>query len=103
MNNQLTLPKKAKLNSKHIILIIIIISGSVPIVYASISEFNPYFQNPNVELKLDESNAVIIPNNVGHINKQYDHEEFGDLLQSEIKKAEVIRDKLVFSAIKDDR
>ena len=92
-----------EVKSKYVLLAIIITSTimSIPVVYANIVEFNPYFLKPNVELKLDENNAVIIPDNVGHLNKQYDHEEFASLLQLENERAEKIRDKLIFSAIKD--
>ena len=93
-----------EVSKKYVYITIIVTSVvmAIPAVYANTSVFEQYFQNPNVELELDENNAVIIPDNVGHLNKQYDHEEFATLQQLEIEKAEKIRDKLIYSAIKED-
>ena len=85
-----------EVKQKYVLLAIIVTSVvmSVPVVYANVSVIEQYFQEPNVELKLDDNNAVIIPDNVGHLNKPYDHEEFATLQQLEIEKAEKVRDKL---------
>src|SRR3990167_5158642 len=93
-----------EVSRKYIFLTIIVTSivMSVPMVYANVSVIEQYFQTPNIELKLDENNAVIIPDNVVHLNKHYDHEEFATLQQLEIERAEKIRDKLIYLAIKED-
>ena len=97
-------PVTKEVSTKYVYAIIIITSVlmSVPMVYANMSVFEKYFQKPNVELELDDNNAVIIPDYVGHLNKHYEHEEFATLQQLEIEKAEKIRDKLIYSAIKED-
>lgn len=94
-----------EVSKKYIFMAVIVtcVLMSVPLVYANVSVFEKYFQEPNVELELDNEGKVIIPETVGSLNKHYDHEEFAKLQQIEIEKAEKIRDKLIFSAIKEDQ
>ena len=90
------------MKTRYIILTVIIAFSlvSIQLVNANVSSIVTTFQKPNLKLELN-NNTVIIPDNVGQINKQYNHEDFNTLLQEEISKAEKIRDKLVNTQTRD--
>lgn len=69
---------------------------SIQIVSANLSTIKTEFEKPNAQLEDGK-----IPDNVGHLNKQYQHEEFALLIKQEIAKAEIIRDGLIISPIKE--
>ena len=90
------------MKTRYIILTVIIAFSlvSIQLVNANVSSIVTTFQKPNLKLELN-NNTVIIPDNVGQLNKQYNHEDFNTLLQEEISKAEKIRDKLVNTQTRD--
>ena len=90
------------MKTKYIIIASIVASSllSIQLVNANVSSFITTFQNPNTKLQI-ENNTVLIPDNVGHLNKQYHNEDFKTLMQQEINKAEIIRDKLINTQTRD--
>ena len=90
------------MKTKYIIIASIVASSllSIQLVNANVSSFITTFQNPNTKLHL-ENNTVLIPDNVGKLNKQYQHEDFNTLIQEETSKAEIIRDKLINTQTRD--
>ena len=90
------------MKTKYIIasILIAISLTSIQIVTANISVITTYFKEPNIKLEL-HNNTVLIPDNVGHLNKQYNYEDFKLLIQEEISKAEKIRDKLMNTQTRD--
>ena len=89
------------MKTKYIILSTIVALSllSIQLVNANVSSFITTFQKPNTKLQL-VNNTVLIPDNVGHLNKQY-NEDFKTLMQDEILKAEKIRDKLINTQTRD--
>ena len=73
---------------------------SIQLAYANISSILTTFQKPNIKLQI-VNNTILIPEEVGHLNKQYQHEEFTELMKQEITKAEKIRDSLIISPIQE--
>ena len=73
---------------------------SIQLAYANISSILTTFQKPNIKLQII-NNTILIPEEVGHLNKQYQHEEFAELMKQEIAKAEIIRDSLIISPIQE--
>lgn len=90
------------MKTKYIILASIVALSllSIQLVNANVSSITTYFKEPNTKLQLD-NNTVLIPDNVGQLNKQYNHEDFNALMKDEINKAEIIRDKLVNTQTRD--
>ena len=90
------------MKTRYIILASIIALSliSIQLVNANVSSIVTTFQKPNLKLELN-NNTVVIPGNVGQLNKQYNHEDFTKLMQEEISKAEKIRDKLVNTQTRD--
>ena len=86
---------------KYIVLISITVLSicTIQLVNANLSTMTTNFEKPNVILELD-NNQVLIPGNIGHLNKQY-NEDFKTLMQDEINKAEQIRDKLMNTQTRD--
>ena len=54
------------------------------------------FEKPNAQF---EDNKI--PEEIGRLNKNYQHEEFKALMQEEISKAEQIRDKIMNTQTRD--
>ena len=54
------------------------------------------FEKPNAQL---EDNKI--SDTIGHLNKNYQHEEFKALMQEEISNAEQIRDKIMNTQTRD--
>lgn len=90
------------MKTKYIILASIIAACliSIQLVSANVSSITTYFKEPNTKLELN-NNTVLIPDNVGHLNKQYNQEDFKTLMHDEILKAEKIRDKLIHTQQRD--
>ena len=83
---------------KYIIIASVIVLSliSIQLVNANVSTMITSFEKPNAQL---EDNKI--PEEVGHLNKQYQHEEFKALMQDEISKAEQIRDKIMNTQTRD--
>ena len=83
---------------KYIILALIVALSliSIQLVNANVSTMITSFEKPNAQL---EDNKI--PEEIGRLNKQYQHEEFNALMQEEISKAEQIRDKIMNTQTRD--
>ena len=90
------------MKTRYIILTLIIAFSliSIQLVNANVSSIVTTFQKPNLKLVI-ENNTVLIPSNVGQLNKQYDKEDFEALIKDQISKAEKIFDKLVNTQTRD--
>ena len=86
------------MKTKYIIIASIIVLSliSIQVVNANISTMTTEFKQPNAQL---EDNKI--PEEVGRLNKNYQHEEFKALMQDEINKAEQIRDKIMNTQTRD--
>ena len=69
---------------------------SIQLVNANVSTMITTFEKPNAQL---EDNKI--PEEIGRLNKNYQHEEFKALMQEEISKAEQIRDKIMSTQTRD--
>ena len=88
------------MNFKFTIIIVVasalIVLATLPFIHANLSTMITTFEKPNAQL---EDNKI--PEEVGHLNKNYQHEEFAELMKQEIEKAEIIRDRLIISTIQE--
>ena len=86
------------MKTKYIIIALIIASSliSIQLVNANVSTMITSFEKPNAQL---EDNKI--PEEIGRLNKNYQHEEFKALMQEEISKAEQIRDKIMSTQTRD--
>ena len=83
---------------KYIILALIVALSliSIQLVNANVSTMITSFEKPNAQL---EDNKI--PEEIGRLNKNYQHEDFKALMQDEISKAEQIRDKIMNTQTRD--
>ena len=83
---------------KYIIIASVIVLSliSIQLVNANVSTMITSFEKPNAQL---EDNKI--PEEIGRLNKNYQHEEFKALMQEEISKAEQIRDKIMSTQTRD--
>ena len=86
------------MKTKYIIIVSIIALSliSIQLVNANVSTMPTEFKQSNAQL---EDNKI--PEEIGRLNKNYQHEEFKALMQEEISKAEQIRDKIMSTQTRD--
>ena len=86
------------MKTKYIIITSVIVLSliSIQLVNANVSTMITSFEKPNAQF---EDNKI--PEEIGRLNKNYQHEEFKALMQDEISKAEQIRDKIMNTQTRD--
>ena len=86
------------MKTKYIIITSVIVLSLITIQLgnANVSEMTTEFKKPNAQL---EDNKI--PEEIGRLNKNYQHEDFKALMQEEISKAEQIRDKIMNTQKRD--
>ena len=86
------------MKTRYIVIASIVVLSliSIQLVNANVSEITTEFKQLNAQLKDNK-----IPEEIGRLNKNYQHEEFKALMQEEISKAEQIRDKIMNTQTRD--